>query len=143
MIDGMEFHSKLISTMVEACLKHDSFLNVSVKERKVKIETKGKTLEQLFCITNALDVLIEQNPEVKGKKTPDNMKERLEILNTYFSLIQDLYFGLVAYQQTQNLMETLDSKSLDVLLKMLKMKCTDKKQFEEIIKEFESNKKDS
>ena len=76
MIDGMKFHANLISTMVEACLKHDSFLNVSVKEREVKIETKGKTLEQLFCITSALDVLIEQNPEVKGEKTPDNMKER-------------------------------------------------------------------
>jgi len=143
MIDSMKFHAKFISTMVEACLKHDSFFNVSVKGHKVEIETKGKTLEQLFCITNALDVLIEENPEVKGEKTPDNMKKRLECLNDYFSLIIDLYFGLAAYQQTQNLMETLDSKSLEVLLQMLKMKSTDKKQFEEIIKEFENNKKNS
>lgn len=143
MIDVMKFHANSISTMIEACLKHDSFLNVSVKGREVKIETKGKTLEQLFCITSALDVLIEQNPEVKGKKTPDNMKERLGCLNDYFSLIIDLYLGLAAYQQTQNIMETLDSKSLEVLLQMLKMKGTDKKQFEEIIKEFENNKKNS
>lgn len=143
MIDTKKFHADLIQTMVEGCLKQDSFLNVSVKEREVKIETKGKTLDQLFCITNVLDVLIEQNPEVKGERTPNNMKERIECLDDYFGLIKDLYIGLLAFQQTQDLMETLDSKSFDVFVQMLKMKVTDKKQFEEIIKEFESNKKDS
>ena len=143
MIDRKIFHADLIQTMVEACLKHDSFLNVSIKEHEVKIEMTGKPLEQLFLITNTLDVLIEQNPEIKGEKTPNNMKERLKCLNDYLSLIIDLYLGLAAYQQTQNIMKTLDSKELDVLLQMLKMKGTDKKQFEEIIKEFESNKKDN